>query len=185
MPRKKLRRAISAIPQEAALFQGTVRFNLDPLNEVSDSNLTQAFDLCTSSSSFQNYGGTLTLSSPVESEGSNFSHGQRQVISLCRTLARKSKLILLDEATASVDLETDANIQGVLRTTLTNSSNDERCLVTIAHRLRTIMDYDEVVVMGSGKVLEVGSPRSLFKKKGAFYDMIIHSKEQDLGCELE
>ncbi|POR33980.1 ABC transporter [Tolypocladium paradoxum] len=188
MPRTRLRRAVSAIPQEASLFQGTVGFNLDPLGEISEADLTQALELCTSSSSFQHAAATsgekLTLSSPVQSEGSNFSHGQRQMLSLCRTLARKSKLMLLDEATASMDLATDAGIQDVLRAELSNSAAQGRCLVTIAHRLRTIVDYDQVVVMGSGQVLEVDSPGALFKKKGVFYDMVVHSQEQDIASKL-
>ena len=95
----------------------------------------------------------LTLETTVASKGENFSHGQRQVLSLCRALVRKSKVMLLDEATASMDYETDRGIQCVLRDEL-DASGGDRTLVTIAHRLRTIVDYDSLVVMGGGKVLE-------------------------------
>lgn len=95
----------------------------------------------------------LDLSTVVDAKGENFSHGQRQVLSLCRALVRKSKLMLLDEATASMDYETDHGIQQVLRREIFATGRD-RTLVTIAHRLRTIADYDRVVVMGGGKVLE-------------------------------
>lgn len=103
----------------------------------------------------------LSPSTAVDARGENFSHGQRQVLSLCRALVRKSKLMLLDEATASMDYETDHGIQAVLRREIfgagASSSSAEdggRTLVTIAHRLRTIADYDRVVVMGGGRVLE-------------------------------
>lgn len=99
----------------------------------------------------------LSPQTTVDARGENFSHGQRQVLSLCRALVRKSKLMLLDEATASMDYETDHGIQAVLRREIFGSgdaSDGGRTLVTIAHRLRTIADYDRVVVMGGGRVLE-------------------------------
>ncbi|KAG6004499.1 hypothetical protein E4U21_001037 [Claviceps maximensis] len=87
--------------------------------------------------------------------------------------------MLLDEATASMDYETDRGIQQVLRGELkaTTHDGDNRTLITIAHRLRTIIDYDSVVVMSAGRVLEHGSPKSLYGAKGAFYDMVYHSGE--------
>ncbi|KAF3767843.1 P-loop containing nucleoside triphosphate hydrolase protein [Cryphonectria parasitica EP155] len=118
----------------------------------------------------------LNLETTVDAKGENFSHGQRQVLSLCRALVRRSKLMLLDEATASMDYETDKGIQGVLRKELFSAGRD-RTLVTIAHRLRTIADFDCVVVMGAGRVLEMGSPHELFAAKGSFYDMVQHSGE--------
>lgn len=98
----------------------------------------------------------LSPSTTVDARGENFSHGQRQVLSLCRALVRKSKLMLLDEATASMDYETDHGIQAVLRREIFGGGPEDggRTLVTIAHRLRTIADYDRVVVMGGGRVLE-------------------------------
>jgi ABC-type multidrug transport system fused ATPase/permease subunit len=95
----------------------------------------------------------ISLSSAVKAKGENFSHGQRQVLSLCRALVRKSKLMLLDEATASMDYETDRGIQNVLKVEL-NEHDPHRTLVTIAHRLKTIIDYDRVVVLSAGSVLE-------------------------------
>lgn len=120
----------------------------------------------------------VRLDTHVNTKGENFSHGQRQVLSLCRALVRKSRLMLLDEATASMDYETDKGIQEVLRQELDKAGGD-RTLVTIAHRLRTIIDYDTVVVMSSGRVIEVGSPRELYEKGGVFADMVLHSGEAD------
>ncbi|KKA30335.1 hypothetical protein TD95_002269 [Thielaviopsis punctulata] len=203
VPRRKLREALTIIPQEAVLFTGTIKSNLDPTGKIPEQNLQKAVDACKSLASFQ--GGSksddetitgetsamesgaatpkstsaevrLSLETEVTAKGENFSHGQRQVISLIRALVRDSQLMLLDEATASMDYETDKGIQEVLRDEL-NGSN--RTLVTIAHRLRTIIDYDTVVVMGNGRVLEYGSPMELYDAKGQFYDMVHHSGEKE------
>jgi ABC-type multidrug transport system fused ATPase/permease subunit len=96
----------------------------------------------------------LSLLSEVDAKGANFSHGQRQVLSLYRVLIRKSQLILLDEATASMDYEADKNMQNVLREELRMTGG--RTLVTIAHRLRTIMDYDAVIVIEASRVIGYG-----------------------------
>ncbi|KAI1347540.1 ABC transporter [Xylaria sp. FL0043] len=187
-PRKKLRESLTIIPQEAVLFNGDVRSNLDPTNKVPTETVEKALDYCSGIASFQVQrdtegdastdlnGSGITLSTVVKARGENFSHGQRQVLSLCRALVRKSKLMLLDEATASMDYETDQGIQEVLRKEL-NEHGGDRTLVTIAHRLKTIIDYDRVVVMSAGSVLEVGSPKELYEAKGQFYDMMRHSGE--------
>jgi ABC-type multidrug transport system fused ATPase/permease subunit len=229
IPRKKLRQALTIIPQEAVLFNGTLQSNLDPSGVVSEEVLENALQSCSGIASFQyrnnedpetqnaNGGtdtpngttetldsetteqtallsqadtldngtitptskipGALSLATAVKAKGENFSHGQRQVLSLCRALIRKSKLMLLDEATASMDYETDRGVQVVLRQEL-NMDGRDRTLVTIAHRLRTIVDYDKVVVMGAGKVVEVGSPRELYSKRGQFFEMVKHSGEE-------
>ncbi|KUI68518.1 ATP-binding cassette transporter abc4 [Cytospora mali] len=221
IPRNRLRRALTIIPQEAVLFNGTVGTNLDPSGEIAPEILESALDSCAGIASFRfrdrdseaedaedgkptngdslllppteqtplldgvatplaeavaKSASGLSLSTTVDAKGENFSHGQRQVLSLCRALVRKSKLMLLDEATASMDPETDQGIQAVLRKEIFATGRD-RTLVTIAHRLRTIADYDRVLVMGGGKVLEMGSPKELFEAKGAFYEMVQHSGE--------
>lgn len=196
VPRKRLRQALTIIPQEAVLFNGTVGTNLDPAGNVAASVSAAALRSCEGIASFQfvrdrdaepnghstsdhpdaspapdeqtplllatpppalaavaKSASGLSLDTTVDAKGENFSHGQRQVLSLCRALVRRSKLMLLDEATASMDYETDKGIQAVLRDELFQTGR-ERTLVTIAHRLRTIADYDRVVVMGAGRVLE-------------------------------
>ncbi|KAI1491460.1 P-loop containing nucleoside triphosphate hydrolase protein [Biscogniauxia mediterranea] len=194
-PRRKLREALTIIPQEAVLFNGDVGSNLDPTDEIPKETIEKALQYCSDIASFQfhqseehaaNGHGNghdsatadlgISLATMVKPKGENFSHGQRQVLSLCRALVRKSKLLLLDEATASMDYETDQGIQEVLRKELSEHGRD-RTLVTIAHRLKTIIDYDRVVVMSAGSVLEVGSPRELYEAKGQFYDMLRHSGE--------
>ncbi|KAH6958804.1 P-loop containing nucleoside triphosphate hydrolase protein [Fusarium avenaceum] len=193
VPRHRLRESLTIIPQEAVLFNGTVESNLDPGGRVSKEVLDKALDNCKGIASFSSQysddsdndmrpsndeHNTVNLTTSVDARGENFSHGQRQVLSLCRALIRQSKLMLLDEATASMDYETDRGIQAVLRRELEAAGGD-RTLVTIAHRLRTIIDYDTVVVMSAGRVLEYGSPRDLYNNRGQFYDMIYHSGEMD------
>ncbi|KAK8867921.1 P-loop containing nucleoside triphosphate hydrolase protein [Apiospora arundinis] len=195
-PRRKLREALTIIPQEAVLFTGDVGSNLNPGDEIPVEVVKKALQYCSGIASFkynedatpensqdqQQYGGAeaqgINLATPVKAKGDNFSHGQRQVLSLCRALVRKSKLMLLDEATASMDYETDQGIQEVLRKDL-NEHGRDRTLVTIAHRLKTIIDYDRVVVLSAGNVIENGSPRELYKARGSFYDMMKHSGELD------
>ncbi|KAH8669129.1 ATP-binding cassette transporter abc1 [Xylariales sp. PMI_506] len=200
-PRRKLREALTIIPQEAVLFSGTVGSNLDPTDEIPEETVVKSLQYCSGIASFE-YGEaesealvdtspnqaeaqTINLSTVVKAKGENFSHGQRQVLSLCRALVRKSKLMLLDEATASMDYETDQGIQAVLRKELDEQGGD-RTLVTIAHRLKTIIDYDKVVVLGAGRVLEVGSPLELYNAQGQFYDMMRRSGEfEDLKSFLD
>ncbi|KGQ08179.1 ABC transporter C family member 5 [Beauveria bassiana D1-5] len=195
IPRRRLRQSISTIPQEPQLFQGTIASNLDLSGTIPESELQNALRICQSllqstdqlekskiacadSSVNGAFTERLSLSSMVKSKGENFSHGQRQVLSLCRVLIRHSKLVLLDEATSSMDAGTDAGVQQALRQELLRAGGEKRALVTVAHRLQTIMDYDRVVVMGSGTILEVGSPKHLLAKKGVFYNMVKHSEEK-------
>lgn len=195
---KKLRQAISMIPQESQLFQGTLAENLDPTGTAAEADLQRALDVCQSiaairatqpqcSTSYKDGepdaedSEGLTLKTQVASKGENFSHGQRQIFSLCRILARRSKLTLLDEATSSMDSETDAGIQKALRKAAAEDTG--HCLVTIAHRLKSIADYDKVVVMGSGEVLEVGSPRELMKRKGSYYDLVMHDLDTAVAAD--
>lgn len=188
IPRHRLREALTIIPQEAVLFNGTLRSNLDPTGKIAPPVLERALESCQGIASFQYHSepdnddvaaspdtSALALSTTVNARGENFSHGQRQVLSLCRALVRGSRLMLLDEATASMDYETDRGIQAVLR----REVDQDRTLVTIAHRLRTIADYDTVVVMGAGRVVEAGRPGELYKRKGVFHDMVYHSGEKD------
>lgn len=181
VPRKRLRQAIGIVPQDALLFQGSVRLNIDPSNSISESDLTEILSICASLSSMKSQTENdspesgLTLDTLVSPGGHNFSHGQRQVLSLCRAMVRKTKLTLLDEATSSVDTETDRAMQDILRTHLLSGQRQKSGLITVAHRLKTVLDYDKIVVMGLGKVLETGSPKELLDTKGKFYDMVKHS----------
>jgi ABC-type multidrug transport system fused ATPase/permease subunit len=149
-----LRRRISIIPQDPILFSGTIRFNMDPFDEHTDQEIWNALEhagLKNMVSELEN-----KLESEVRSNGENFSVGQRQLLCLARAMIRQSKILVMDEATASVDVETDAIIQKALR-----SEFKDVTVITIAHRLNTIIDYDKVLVLNQGKVLEYDKPSNL------------------------
>lgn len=160
-----LRSKLTIIPQDPVLFSGTLRFNLDPLNLYKDFEIWRALELA----HLRAYISSLDdgLDYKVSEYGANFSVGQRQLICLARAILRKSKILILDEATASVDLETDSIVQRTIR----NIFND--CtIITIAHRLHTILDSDRILVLEKGEVRELDSPQSLIaNQKSAFYSL--------------
>ncbi|KAL3417937.1 ATP-binding cassette transporter abc4 [Phlyctema vagabunda] len=174
-----LRRSVTIIPQEPTLFAGDVRTNLDPFNEQDETDLNAALKACnftindtsissSSSSTSSATEPTITLTTPVATDGSNFSRGQRQILSMARAICRRSKIVLLDEATSSVDDATDEQIQRVLRTEFPGST-----VFTIAHRLKTVMDYDRIIVLSDGRIVEVGTPKELSEKsEGVFGGMV-------------
>jgi ABC-type multidrug transport system fused ATPase/permease subunit len=131
-----LRSKLSIIPQEPVLFLGSVRYNLDPFNEHSDQELWEALSMVNLKSYIENLNGGLD--SAVEENGSNFSVGQRQLICMSRALLRKTKIFFMDEATASVDLDTDLMIQSMVR-----KNFDDRTSLTIAHRY-AIVTYNAI-----------------------------------------
>lgn len=157
-----LRSRLTIIPQDPVLFTGNLRLNLDPFGRHSDPELWTALEL----SHLKPFVASLEagLNHPVSEGGDNLSVGQKQLICLARALLRKSKIIVLDEATAAVDIETDELIQ----TTIRNEFND--CtIVTIAHRLNTILDYDMILVMSRGQVAEYDSPKALLNDKNSIF----------------
>jgi len=161
----QLRSKISIIPQEPALFQGTIRSNLDPFDEYSDVQLWSALEKASMKDAIDRL--ESGLDTEVVSGGSNFSVGERQLLCLSRALVRNSKVIILDEATASVDVESDAVIQRTIREQFENVTT-----LTIAHRLNTIIDYDRVLVLSNGEIEEFDSPASLLANtNGMFYSM--------------
>ncbi|KAF6719853.1 Multidrug resistance-associated protein 1 [Oryzias melastigma] len=160
----ELRSRITIIPQDPVLFSGTLRMNLDPFDSYSDEDIWKALEF----SHLKTFVSGLPdkLSHECSEGGENLSVGQRQLLCLARALLRKTKVLVLDEATAAVDLETDNLIQSTIR------SQFEDCTVlTIAHRLNTIMDYTRVLVLDKGQMAEFDSPSSLIAQKGAFYRM--------------
>ncbi|XP_014206367.1 multidrug resistance-associated protein 4-like [Copidosoma floridanum] len=156
-----LRARISIIPQEPVLFTQTLRYNLDPFGEHGDSVLWEALREVELNE--------LSLDQMVAEKGSNFSVGQRQLICLARAIVRQNAILVLDEATANIDTHTDAVIQGTIR------KRFAKCTVlTVAHRLNTIIDSDRIIVMDSGSVAEFGCPHELLTKNanGPFSQMV-------------
>ncbi|XP_072935953.1 probable multidrug resistance-associated protein lethal(2)03659 isoform X1 [Epargyreus clarus] len=153
----ELRSQISIIPQEPVLFSGTMRHNLDPFDEYPDHVLWKALEEVELKEAVSEL--AAGLSSRLAEGGGNFSVGQRQLVCLARAIVRRNRLLVLDEATANVDPQTDALIQ----TTIRNKFAD--CTVlTIAHRLHTVMDSDKVLVMDAGQMVEFDHPHILLQK---------------------
>ncbi|KAE9540068.1 hypothetical protein AGLY_005320 [Aphis glycines] len=161
-----LRSKISIIPQEPILFTGSMRKNLDPLNEHPDHALWNALEEVELKTIVEDL--PDGLNSKMSEGGSNFSVGQRQLVCLARAIVRSNKLLVLDEATANVDSQTDALIQNTIRNKFRSCT-----VLTIAHRLNTVMDSDRVLVMDAGTVVEFDHPYNLLKNKdGFFYKMV-------------
>ncbi|KAH9491631.1 Multidrug resistance-associated protein 1 [Bulinus truncatus] len=158
-----LRRNITILPQDPVIFGGSLRMNLDPLEEKTSVELWEALK----HSHLKIFVESLPekLDYDCGEGGKNLSVGQRQLICLARTLLRKSKILVLDEATASVDIETDELIQKTICTEFKDCT-----VLTIAHRINTILDYDRILVLDHGKIKEFDSPKSLLKNKNtSFY----------------
>ncbi|KAH9945319.1 ABC protein [Epithele typhae] len=179
---KDLRSKISIIPQDPLLFSGTIRSNLDPFGLYTDAQLWDALHrsyLVESPKPGEEGTGTpsrYNLESVIESEGSNLSVGERSLLSLARALVKDSQVVILDEATASVDLETDAKIQHTIQTQFRHKT-----LLCIAHRLRTIISYDRILVMDAGKIAEFDTPENLFKTS----DSIFHGMCERSGITFD
>lgn len=162
----RLHLQLSIIPQTPTMFIGTVRYNLDPFDEHTDPELWQALEMVQLHDYISNLAGGLFA--PVEENGGNFSVGQRQLLAMARALVRNSNILLLDEATAAVDTETDAMIQRMIRTIF-----KDKTVITIAHRLNTIMDSDRVMVLDKGEIREFDSPKKLLENpQGIFTGMV-------------
>lgn len=162
---RTLRQNLSIIPQDAQIFAGTVRSNLDPFGEVMDQKLWDVLRLCHLSEHFSKLG--TGLDSELIEGGENLSRGQAQLICLGRTLLHDSPILVLDEATASVDNETDEVVQKTIR-----SEFRDKTIITIAHRLNTIMDCDRILVLDHGEAREFDTPDKLLESKGIFWSLV-------------
>ncbi|KAF9219896.1 P-loop containing nucleoside triphosphate hydrolase protein [Gyrodon lividus] len=192
-----LRSRLTFIPQDATLFSGTLRENLDPFNDHEDSECLDVLyrvqmlsenayhsqqrfttddgissgSSTTTTETISDSRFSITLDTQISAGGSNFSQGQRQLIAMARALLRRSSIVILDEATSSIDFETDAKIQATIREEFKGS-----LLLTVAHRLRTVIDYDRLIVLNEGKVAEFDTPLNLIRKEhGIFRTMCLQS----------
>ncbi|XP_042495750.1 ABC transporter C family member 3-like [Macadamia integrifolia] len=167
-----LRSRLSIIPQDPTMFQGTLRNNLDPLEEYTDEQIWEALDRVQLGDKVRKKDGKLD--SAVTENGENWSIGQRQLVCLGRVLLKRSKVLVLDEATASVDTATDYLIQQTLKQHFSMST-----VITIAHRMTSILDIDMVLLLDNGVLLEYDSPAKLLKTKSSFARLV---KEYTRRC---
>ncbi|KAK5645845.1 hypothetical protein RI129_004309 [Pyrocoelia pectoralis] len=176
---RDLRTNISIIPQDPVLFSGTVRDNLDPFGGSDDTTLWKALEDVELKTVVSHL--ASGLDSSISQDGSNLSVGQRQLLCLARAIIRQNKILILDEATANVDLETDEIIQKTIRRKFANCT-----VLTIAHRITTIIDCDKILVMDTGKLVEFDHPHILLEKKdGVFYNMVQHMEKASIESLIE
>ncbi|XP_028758450.1 ABC transporter C family member 3 isoform X2 [Neltuma alba] len=173
-----LRSRLSIIPQDPTMFQGTVRSNLDPLEEYTDEQIWEALAMCQLGDEVRKKEGRLD--SIVTENGENWSMGQRQLVCLGRVLLKKSRILVLDEATASVDTATDNIIQQTLK-----QHFSECTVITIAHRITSILDSDMVLVLSQGLIEEYDSPNRLLKNKSSSLAQLVaeYSRRSNSGFE--
>ncbi|KAJ8449899.1 hypothetical protein Cgig2_029261 [Carnegiea gigantea] len=163
-----LRKVLGIIPQTPVLFSGTIRFNLDPFNEHNDADLWEALERAHLKDVVRR--NPLGLDAEVSEAGENFSVGQRQLLSLARALLRRSKILVLDEATAAVDVRTDALIQKTIREEFKSCT-----MLIIAHRLNTIIDCDHILLLESGRVVEYDTPEKLLLNEESAFSKMVQS----------
>ena len=161
---------VAVISQDPVLFGGSLRKNLDPFSIYTDLELWTALEEVQLKGMIEKLPGQLNYQ--LKESGSNLSVGERQLVCLARALVQKSKIIIMDEATANVDFKTDRLIQQVIRDKFKDST-----VLTIAHRLNTIMDYDRVLVLDGGRVVEFDKPNVLVRRGGLFAELVRNVNE--------
>ncbi|XP_058750304.1 ABC transporter C family member 8-like [Vicia villosa] len=162
---KDLRMRLSIIPQEPTLFKGSIRTNLDPLGMYSDDEIWKAVEKCQLKETISKL--PSLLDSSVSDEGGNWSLGQRQLFCLGRVLLKRNRILVLDEATASIDSATDAILQRVIRQEFA-----ECTVITVAHRVPTVIDSDMVMVLSYGKMVEYDEPSKLMDTNSSFSKLV-------------
>ena len=165
------------LPQDPSIFSGTIKSNLDPFSSHDDEDILKALDLVRFPGSDR---GRRILLDIVEEGGSNFSSGEKQLMSLARAMLANPRLLVLDEATSSVDQTTDDFVQQMLRSQFPNTT-----LLTIAHRLNTIIDYDKIIVINKGKVAEIGSPSELLQDKNGMFTAMVEATGLESSQKLK
>lgn len=182
IPLNRARSPISIIPQDPVIFSGTIRSNLDPFGIYSDSNLWDALERAHLNQAVSSMEGKLEAE--VAENGENLSIGQRQLLCLARALLRNNRILVLDEATANIDLETDALVQKCIRKDFSDCT-----IITIAHRLNTVIDYDRILVLDAGQVMEFDTPENLLNNPNSHFSQLCaetgESNERSLRLKLK
>jgi ABC-type multidrug transport system fused ATPase/permease subunit len=161
-----LRARLGIIPQEPTLFRGTVRTNMDPLEEHLDIEIWEALDKCQLSENIRNM--PEKLDAPVSDEGGNWSVGQRQLFCLGRAVLKRSRILVLDEATASIDSTTDTILQKLIREGFKNCT-----VITVAHRIPTVADSDMILSMTDGLMAEYDAPLKLLENSHTLFAKLV------------
>lgn len=170
-----LRKRILIIPQDPHLFGGTLRAVVDPDGAYSDEALVASLQpFFSTDAENKSAAGASGLSFMVSDGGANLSQGQRQILCLVKAILSRKRVVIMDEATSAVDMETDATIQTVIREGLRDST-----VMVIAHRLATVAHLDKVLVMQDGKVAEFGRPSELYRQEGQFWALVNHSVDKE------
>lgn len=164
---RQLRQSITIIAQEPILFSGSVRDNLDPLGEYSDDDVWNALEEVEMKHFISRTKDGLAAT--ITNGGANFSLGQRQLVCLARAILRKNKIVILDEATANVDSDTDRIVQRMIGNKFVNST-----VLTISHRMNTAMNYDKILVMDAGRAVEYDSPIRLMQRKDGYFKNLMN-----------
>jgi ATP-binding cassette, subfamily C (CFTR/MRP), member 1 len=170
LPIQALRAKLTIIPQDPMLFSGSLRMNLDPFHDKDDAALWHVLKQVHLYDLIQKWGQGLDFE--VAEKGENLSVGQRQLLCIARALIRESKVVVMDEATANVDQESDRLIQQTVRESFAGADTTVLC---IAHRLETIIHSDKILVLDAGNVLEYDSPSVLMKKQGGIFQSLVES----------
>ncbi|RCN49285.1 ABC transporter, ATP-binding protein [Ancylostoma caninum] len=167
-----LRGNLTIIPQDPVLFSGTLRFNLDPFEAYTDSEIWAALELANLKAYVSGFPNGLEYI--ISEGGENISVGQRQLVCLARAVLRNTRVLVLDEATAAIDVTTDAVIQATIREQFVKST-----VFTIAHRLNTIMDYDRIMVLEKGRIIEFDSPSKLLQNPDSAFARMVQDSESE------
>jgi ABC-type multidrug transport system fused ATPase/permease subunit len=169
-----LRSRFGIIPQEPVLFEGTIRSNIDPIGQYSDEELWKSLERCQLKDVVALK--PEKLDAPVIDNGDNWSVGQRQLLCLGRVMLKRSRLLFMDEATASVDSQTDAVIQNIIREDFADCT-----IISIAHRIPTVMDCDRVLVIDAGRAKEFDSPSRLLERRSIFGALVQEYANRSAG----
>jgi ABC-type multidrug transport system fused ATPase/permease subunit len=175
---RDLRSRIAIIPQEPILFVGTIRQNVDLFNKNTDEAIWRALDSVHLGNFIRKL--DMRLDSPVVENGKNFSVGQRQLFCIARAILTNTQILVLDEATAAVDLQTDKLVQEAIKTNFANLT-----VLTIAHRLNTVMASDKILVMDAGRVVEFAPPLALLERPDGYFHNLLTETGQDSFDKLK
>ena len=156
-----LRKNLTIIPQDPCLMEGTLKYNIDPFNTIENEEIISVLKKIGFEYTEDD---KIILDRKIEQSGTNLSVGEKQLICICRAILRKTKIIIMDEATANIDMTTEEKIQKALDYALSNST-----VITVAHRIKTIINYDKILVLNNGEIIEFDTPKNLIDNESSLF----------------